>query len=207
MLSFPTIAPAFLEEMVAHLLHLFIRGAGGDDAAARHAVLSTLAAYDPADEQELRLAAEIISFGFAALEALAKAMNPDLPLNAVLRLRGNANAAHRSGHQCQRTLDKLRKERRTASGLAAARSPAPELPAADTAEAANAGHPMSTQPAPRPDQSRQQRRELERKALKAQHKQTELARLDARMASRTAALPVTAMNPSPQAGINLPSAA
>ena len=78
-----------------------------------HAVLSTLAAYDAEDEQELRLAAEIISFGFAALEALAKAMNPDLPLNAVLRLRGNANAAHRSGHQCQRTLDKLRKERRS----------------------------------------------------------------------------------------------
>ena len=44
--SFPTIAPAFLEEMVAHLLHLFIRGAGGDEAAARYAVLSTLAAYD-----------------------------------------------------------------------------------------------------------------------------------------------------------------
>ena len=115
---FPTIAPAFLEEMVAHLLHLFIRGAGGNEAAARYAVLSTLVAYDPEDEQELRLAAEIISFGFAALEALAKAMNPDLPLNAVLRLRGNANAAHRSGHQCQRTLDKLRKERRTAAGLA-----------------------------------------------------------------------------------------
>ncbi len=124
---FPTIAPAFLEEMVAHLLHLFIRGAGGDEAAARYAVLSTLAAYDPEDEQELRLAAEIISFGFAALEALAKAMNPDLPLNAVLRLRGNANAAHRSGHQCQRTLDKLRKDRRTAASRAAARSPAPEI--------------------------------------------------------------------------------
>jgi hypothetical protein len=45
MSSFPTIAPAFLEEMVAHLLHLFIRGAGGDESAARHAVLSTLAAY------------------------------------------------------------------------------------------------------------------------------------------------------------------
>ena len=35
MSSFPTIAPAFLEEMVAYLLHLFIRGAGGDEAAAR----------------------------------------------------------------------------------------------------------------------------------------------------------------------------
>jgi hypothetical protein len=205
--SFPTIAPAFLEEIVARLLHLFILGAGGDETAARYAVLSTLAAYDPEDEQELRLAAEIISFGFAALEALAKAMNTDLPLNAVLRLRGNANAAHRSGHQCQRTLDKLRKDRRTAAGRAAARSPAPEIDPTDTAEATNAGHKVSTQPALRPDLSRQQRRELERKALKAQRKQAERARLDAKIASRTATLPVSAMNSSPQAGINLPSAA
>jgi hypothetical protein len=207
MSSFPTIAPAFLEEIVARLLHLFILGAGGDEADARYAVLSTLAAYDPEDEQELRLAAEIISFGFAALEALAKAMNSDLPVNAVLRLRGNANAAHRSGHQCQRTLDKLRKERRTASGLAAARSPAPELPAdpTDSTEAADAGHPASTPPAL--DLSRQRRRELERKALKAQRKQAERARLDAKMASRIETLPVSAMNPSPQGTINLPSAA
>jgi hypothetical protein len=206
--SFPTIAPAFLEEIVARLLHLFILGAGGDETAARYAVLSTLAAYDPEDEQELRLAAEIISFGFAALEALAKAMNPDLPVNAVLRLRGNANAAHRSGHQCQRTLDKLRKERRTASGLAAARSLAPEIPAepTDTAETANASHAAFIQPSLHPDLSRQQRREQERKALKAQRKQAERARLDARMASRTA-LPVSAMKASSQAAINLPSAA
>ena len=168
-----------------------------------------MAAYDPEDEQELRLAAGIISFGFAALEALAKAMNSDLPLNAVLRLRGNANAAHRSGYQCQRTLDKLRKERRMAAGLPAARSPAPEISAdpTDTAEATNAGHLASTQPAQRPDPSRQQRRELERKALKVQRKQAERARLDAKMASRIAILPVSAMNPSSRGGINLPSAA
>src|SRR5271157_1662675 len=158
MSSFPLVAPAFLEEMDAYLLHLFIRGAAGDEAAARHAVLSTLAAYDAKDEQELRLAAEIISFGFATLEALAKAMNPDLPLNAVLRLRGNANAAHRSGHQCQRTLDKLRKDRRTAASRAAARSPAPEIDPAETVEATNAGPKVSTQAALPPDLSRQQRR-------------------------------------------------
>jgi hypothetical protein len=202
MLSFPSIAPAFLEEIVAHLVHLFIRGAGGDQAAARHAVLSTLAAYGPEDEQELRLAAEIISFGFAALEALAKAMNPDLPLNAVLRLRGNANAAHRSGHQCQRTLEKLQRDRRTASGLAAARSPAPEMPA----NPADLVHPP-TQPATPPHLSRQQRRELERKSVKAQRKETERARLDARTAARTPSLPISAMNPSPTATINQPLAA
>jgi hypothetical protein len=165
-----------------------------------------LAAYDPSDEQELRLAAEIISFGFAALEGLAKAMNPELPVNAILRLRGNANAAHRSGHQCQRTLDKLRKERRTAAGLAVARSVAPEI-TADPAEAINPGHPVSTPPALRPDLSRQQRRELERKALKAQLKHAERARLEAKSASRIATLPVDAMKPFPQAAFTLSSAA
>jgi hypothetical protein len=206
MSSFPTIAPAFLEEIVSRLLHLFLLGAAGDEIAARYAVVSTLAAYDPSDEQELRLAAEIISFGFAALEALAKAMNPELPLNAVLRLRGNANAAHRSGHQCQRTLDKLRKERRTASGLAVARSVVPEI-TADPAEAINPGHPVSIPPALRPDLSRQQRRELERKALKAQLKHAERARLEAKSASGIATLPVDAMKPFPQAAFTLSSAA
>jgi hypothetical protein len=203
MSSFPAVAPAFLEEMVACLLHLFIRGAGGDEAAARHAVLSTLAAYDAEDEQELRLAAEIISFGFATLEALAKAMNPDLPLNAVLRLRGNANAAHRSGHQCQRTLDKLRKERRTA----AVHSPVPEIPAraAVPPEASVASQPAPNQPALRPDLSRQQRRDLERKALKAQRREAERARLDARTVTRSQMLPVSAVHQSPRVAVNQPS--
>jgi hypothetical protein len=208
MLPLPTIAPAFLEEIVAYLLHLFIRGASGDEAAARHAVLGTLAAYDPEDEQELRLAAEIISFGFATLEALAKAMNPDLPLNAVLRLRGNANAAHRSGHQCQRTLDKLRKERRMA-GVAAVRSPMLEMltDPARVAEPISASHPAPTQPALQLHLSRQQRRDLERKALKVQQKEAERARLDARTATRTASLPISARNPFPRTGINQPFAA
>jgi hypothetical protein len=202
MSSFPLVAPAFLEEMVAYLLHLFIRGAGGDQAAARHAVLSTLAAYDAKDEQELRLAAEIISFGFATLEALAKSMDPDLPLNAVLRLRGTANAAHRSGHQCQRTLDKLRKERRTAG----VHPPVPEIPArsAGSLEAPSASQPAPNQPTPRPVLSRQQRRDQERKALKAQRKEAERARLDARTAARTSFLPISAMHSSSRAAVQQP---
>jgi hypothetical protein len=202
MSSFPLVAPAFLEEVVAYLLHLFIRGASGDEAAARHAVLSTLAAYDAEDEQELRLAAEIISFGFATLEALAKAMNQDLPLNAVLRLRGNANAAHRSGHQCQRTFDKLRKERRTA----AIHSPVSEIPtrSAVSSEAPTASQPAPNQPAPRPDLSRQQRRDQERKALKAQRKEAERARLDARTTNRSQFVPMSPTHQLPRVAVNQP---
>jgi hypothetical protein len=189
MSPFPNIAPAFIEEMVAYLLHLFIRGAGGDEAAARHAVLSTLAAHDVANEEEMRLAAEIVSFSFTALEALAKAMDPDLPLNAKLRLRGNANAAHRSGHQCQRTLDKLRKERRL--------SAEPSRPQAAVTVDADATQNVPTPSAPRMDLSRQQRRELERKAAKAQRKAAERVRLDARLAMRTASGSIREMNPGP----------
>jgi hypothetical protein len=199
--SFPSIAPAFLEEIIAHLLHLFIRGAGGDEAAARDAVLATLAAYNPADEQELRLAAAIISFGFAALDALAKAMDPDLTLNAALRLRGNANAAHRSGHQCQRTLDKLQKERRIAATPEAARSPAPEMPAVSAGAADLSPAPT---PAVQPQLSRQQRHNLERKAQKAQRKEAERARLDARTAPRTPPLP---FSPPPNPAVKHPLAA
>ena len=202
MSSFPTIAPAFLEEMVAHLLHLFIRGAGGDEAAARHAVLSTLAAYDPTDEQELRLAAEIISFGFAALEALAKAMNPDLPLNAVLRLRGNANAAHRSGHQCQRTLDKLRKERRTALALRPLAHPRPNYQPLDTRRGDQRKPPgvHSAGPETRPVAAAAPGTGTQSPEGAAQTRGTRSVGCQDGVAAAT--LPVSAMNPSPQAGIN-----
>jgi hypothetical protein len=175
MSPFPSIAPAFLEEMVAYLLHLFVRGAGGDEAAARHAVLSTLAAQDVTDEDEMRLAAEIISFSFAALEALARSMAPDLPLKEILRLRGNANAAHRSAHQCQRSLDKLRQERRSGS---VATPTQPEAEAHNLAPAT----PLML--------SRQQRRDQERKTAKALRQQADRARLEARMAMRTGAVPI-----------------
>jgi hypothetical protein len=174
MSPFPSIAPAFLEEMVAYLLHLFVRGAGGDEAAARHAVLSTLAAHNVANEDEMRLAAGIISFSFAALEALARSMDPDLPLKEVLRLRGNANAAHRSGHQCQRTLDKLRQERRHGADVTQAQPQADAPPAT----------PVIL--------SRQQRRDQERKTAKALRQQADRARLETRMATRTGAPPIPA---------------
>jgi hypothetical protein len=186
MSRFPSIAPAFLEEMVACLLHLFLRGAGGNEAAARHAVLSTLAAHDVANEDEMRLAAEIISFSFAALEALARSMDPGLPLKEVLCLRGNANAAHRSGHQCQRTLDKLRQERRR--GAVAT----PVQPDAETHNPAPAT-PLIL--------SRQQRRDLERKAAKAQRHQADRARLETRMAMRTGAVPIAAAQLGAEPGL------
>ena len=66
-------------------------------------------------EEELRLAAEIVSFGFHVLEALSKATGPDLSLNATLRLRGSAVSLSREAHKCQRKLDQLQRVRLSAS--------------------------------------------------------------------------------------------
>ena len=62
-------------------------------------------------EEELRLAADIIGFGFHALDALGQAMAPDLPLKDVLSLRGSAVNLNRQSHRSQRKLDQLRRDR------------------------------------------------------------------------------------------------
>jgi hypothetical protein len=160
---FDHIAPAFLEEILVFLLPLFMTGARGDAEAARQAALATLAAYDVTTEQEIRLAAEITLQGFGVLESLSKSMNPELPTNVVLRLRGSANALHRSAHQNQRTLDRMRQHR----SVAEIRAPADEPADAET---------QAIIPATR-FVSRQDRRAAERKIAKQQRQQTERDRL------------------------------
>jgi hypothetical protein len=140
---FPQIDPNFLEEVLYTLLPTFFAGAGGNHAAARQAALAALAAYDPQNEQELRLAAQITQYSFASLDAIARSVDPDLPLNTVLRLRGNANALQRSANQCQRTLDRLRKERRQAQPAQATA----EAPQPATSELRN---PAEAAPTPQP---------------------------------------------------------
>ena len=71
-------------------------------AAARHAAGHMLAAYNAEAEEELRLAAEIVSFSFHALEALSEAAAPDLSFNRKLRLRGSAVSLSRESHKSQR---------------------------------------------------------------------------------------------------------
>jgi hypothetical protein len=181
-IMFDHIASAFLEEILTFLLPLFMTGARGDTAAARQAALSALAAYDVATEQELRLAAEITSLGFGVLESLAKSMNPDLPINAVLRLRGNANALHRSAYQNQRVLDRLRQQRKTAEPPV----PAESVPTAAVSTIVPAQQAAPTTPAPI-FHSRQERRAAERKAAKLTRQQAERERLLQRRIAATAA--------------------
>ncbi len=117
---------AVLETILTHLAGLFLTGAAGDMTAAREAAAQTLTAYRPETEDELRLAANIISFSFQALEALSQAASPDMPLTRTLRLRGSAVSLSRESHKAQRRLDKLQTARR--AGIPAEAQPEPAQP-------------------------------------------------------------------------------
>jgi hypothetical protein len=110
-----TLPAAALETILTHLAALFLTGAAGDITAAREAAGQMLSAYHPETEDELRLAANVISFSFQALEALSQAASPDMPLTRTLRLRGSAVSLSRESHKAQRRLDKLQADRRAGS--------------------------------------------------------------------------------------------
>jgi hypothetical protein len=135
---------AVLDTILARLAVLFLTGSGGDLAAAHHGAAKMLAGYHPETEDELRLAAEIVSFGFHALEALSQAASHDLPLTKILRLRGSAVSLSRQSHRSQHRLDQLQRDRRTSR----AAQPAAALPQEPPAPQASA---LPQEPAaPRP---------------------------------------------------------
>jgi hypothetical protein len=117
---------AILETILSRLASLFLAEAAGDMTAARQAATKMLSAYHPETEDELRLAANIVSFSFQALEALGQAATPDMPLTRKLRLRGSAVSLSRESHKAQRRLDKLQAARR--QGIPAETQPEPAQP-------------------------------------------------------------------------------
>jgi hypothetical protein len=109
-MSLPPSLPApILETVLTRLAALFLAGAGGDTTAARHAATQMLTAYHPRTPDELRLAANIVIFGFQALEALAQACTPDMSITRILRLRGGAVSLSREAAKAERHLGQLQK--------------------------------------------------------------------------------------------------
>jgi hypothetical protein len=104
------ITPAFLDRILALLAPLFLIAAGGSAEAARDAAWSALADHHPRTDNELRLAALIVSFGFAALDTLGRASNGALSLDEVMDLRDTATALSAAGNQSQAMLDRARKQ-------------------------------------------------------------------------------------------------
>lgn len=135
-MSLPATLPQpILETILTRLLGLFLTAAGGDPEAARQAASQMLAAYHPETEAELHLAADIVSFGFHALEALGQSSDPELKLSAILRLRGSAVSLSREAHKAQRKLDQLQRDRRAGVAQPAPQpsEPVPNPPAVDQA--------------------------------------------------------------------------
>ncbi len=124
-----TITPAILDTVLGHLAPYFLPGAGNAPTIARHAASQVLVAYGVATDEELRLAAEVVSFGFHALESLSEAATRDLPVTRKLRLRGSAVSLSREAHKAQRKLDQLQRARLTGSPPPEAREPPLEPPA------------------------------------------------------------------------------
>ena len=100
-----------LETILTGLSVLFIDGAAGDIAAARQAAAEMLDDYNPRTRFELALAASIVSFTFQALDALAQAAAPNIPMTRILRLRSGAVSLSRESEKAERRLMALQKAR------------------------------------------------------------------------------------------------
>jgi hypothetical protein len=108
----PSICQTVLDTALARLAVLFVATAAGNPAIAKEAARRTLAAYNVWTEEELCLAAQIISLRFHILEVLAQAVGPESAPNRTLHLRGSAVSLSREAHKAQRKLDQLQSARR-----------------------------------------------------------------------------------------------
>ena len=90
--------------IVALLAPMFLGVSNGDLALARLAAAETVNAYGARNQADLIAVVQIIAFGMAALASLSRSMEDNISLSMTLRLRGNANALHRSAEQNRRAL-------------------------------------------------------------------------------------------------------
>jgi hypothetical protein len=161
-----TITPTILDTILGQLALHFMVAAGNDLRTARHAASRILARYDAQTEDELRLAAEVVSCSFRVLEALSEAASPDLPFSHRLRLRASAVSQSRGAHRSRRRLERLQSGHATAATAfepAESRSNAAE-PDLSRLEAAN---PRSPLPCASPRQRRREARRAARQQVAA----------------------------------------
>ena len=97
--------------------------ANGDIAFARMAAAETVNDYRAQTQDDLITVALIVGFGLTALASLSQSMDDNIRITTALRLRGNANACHRSAEQSRRA-PQTEPPRTQASPAAAARTTA-----------------------------------------------------------------------------------
>ena len=189
-----SLAPALLETILAQLALLFLSAAAGDTEAARHAAAQMIAAYNAETEEEISLAAEIISFRFHSLEALGHAAAAGLSLNKVLRLRGSAVSLRRESHKAQRKLDQLQKARRAGTQPQPAQ-PVPAIPHIENAlsliEAGREATQVAAQPAKKLTWTQAYQQRIAAKHLAARQSKNQPPRPDATPAANAAAAPAS----------------
>ena len=189
------ISPAILDTVLGHLAGHFMPGAHNDLPTARHAAGRMLSAFNAETDDELHLAADIVGFGFHALEALSEASAPDLSLNHKLRLRSSAVSLSREGHKARRKLDQLQRARLAASRPDATSPTAPNKASTEQAlgliefaqGVIDAGKQKAGEKAKGWAPSRDQRRAAERITANLMRNKAEQDRRDAAKAASAAA--------------------
>jgi hypothetical protein len=94
-----------IERIVLFLVPFFV-GVSDDSAAVRRAILDSLDEFGTTNHADLLIAAQVIAFGFAALDTLAEAHAGNHPEATRVRLRACANTLHRSVRMCEDALAK-----------------------------------------------------------------------------------------------------
>lgn len=100
---------ALHERVVSQIAPFFLNSALNDQVLAQEATRQMLLGYNVADARELQLAAQIVTFGMAALDCLRCSMTErDMPVQALLRMRSNAVTLNRLAEKSRKTLDARR---------------------------------------------------------------------------------------------------
>jgi hypothetical protein len=94
----------FMQLVAASLTPIFSTATDGDPVRAQAAAIETINAYVPNHPVDLLPIAQIIAFGLAALRSISLSMAENIPIQLILRLRGNAASLSRGAEQCRRAL-------------------------------------------------------------------------------------------------------
>jgi hypothetical protein len=90
--------------VIAFLTPMLLAAAGGDRDQAAAMAVETVDAYNARTPADLLLVGEGIALGLGVLSSLGLSMAENIPINQILRLRGNAASLHRAADQCRRAV-------------------------------------------------------------------------------------------------------
>jgi hypothetical protein len=98
-----------LHMIVTLLTPLFLTTSGTVEQAYA-AALATVRSCTARNPIDLLLIGQMIAFSLATLSSVSLSMEDNIPINLILRLRGNAVSLHRASDKCRRALPELEPE-------------------------------------------------------------------------------------------------